>query len=46
MMVIGEGAGEGEGKGPGGALMTTNVLEVLAEIKALGGDMFEGVHLS
>lgn len=46
MMVVGDGEGEGQGRGRGGALMTTNVLEVLAEIKALGGDMFEGVHLS
>lgn len=45
MMVV-AGEGEGQGKGRGGALMTTNVLEVLAEIKALGGDMFAGVHLS
>ena len=46
MMVVGDGGGDGQGKGGGGALMTTNVLEVLAEMKALGGDMFEGVHLS
>lgn len=49
MMVVGDGQGGGEGQGKGrggGALMTTNVLEVLAEMKALGGDMFEGVNLS
>eukprot|EP00903_Cladosiphon_okamuranus_P015535 g14342.t1 len=48
MMVVGDSQDEvqGLGKGRGGALMTTNVLEVLAEIKALGGDMFDGVLLS
>lgn len=46
MMVVGDGEGDGQVQGRGGALMTTNVLEVLAEMKALGGDMFEGVHLS
>eukprot|EP00752_Nemacystus_decipiens_P010134 g9031.t1 len=50
MMVVGDlegkGEGEGQGTGRGGALMVMNVLEVLAEMKALGGDMFEGVHVS
>lgn len=46
MMVVADSEGEGQGKGRGGALMTTNVLEVLAEMKALGGDMFGGVHLT
>lgn len=50
MMVVGddegEGEGQGQGAGRGGALMSTNVLEVLAEMKTLGGDMFEGVHVS
>lgn len=37
---------QGEGKGGGeGVLVTMNVLEVLAEIKAVGGDMLEGVHV-
>ncbi len=47
MMVIEGGGSAGrQGEGQGGVLMTVNVLEVLAEIKALGGDMFEGVYLS
>lgn len=45
MMVTG-GGGDKADNGQGGVLMTVNVLEVLAEMKALGGDMFEGVHLS
>lgn len=46
MMVVGttsEGGWEGGGAG---VLTTMNVLEVLAEVKTLGGDMIEGVHLS
>lgn len=45
MMVVGPSEREGEGSGAG-ALMTMNVLEVLAEAKTLGGDVLDGVHLS
>lgn len=43
----GEGGGGGRGEGGGGGvLVAMNVVEVLAEIKVLGGDMLEGVHVS
>lgn len=45
MMVFG-GEGEVAGKGLGGVLTATNVVEVLSEMKAVGGDMVTGVHLS
>lgn len=46
MMVVGTSEGEMEGNGEVGVLTTMNVLEVLAEVKTLGGDMIDGVHLS
>lgn len=48
VMAVGDReGGRDQGKdGGGGVLTTMNVLEVLAEMKTLGGDMLEGVHLS
>ncbi|CAM9838868.1 unnamed protein product, partial [Hapterophycus canaliculatus] len=46
MMVVGGGQGQGKDRTDGGVLATTNVLEVLAEMKDFGGDMIEGVHPS
>lgn len=45
MMVAGPSEEEGDGNGAG-VVTTMNVLEVLAEVKTLAGDMLEGVHLS
>lgn len=46
MMVVGGEAVEGGEGGEGGVLVSMNVVEVLAEIKVLGGDMLESVHVS
>lgn len=44
MMVVGDGGGKDEG---GGAVLTAmNAVEVLAEMKALGGDLLDGVHVA
>lgn len=43
MVVGGEGA---RGGGEGATMSVLNVLEVLSEMKVLGGDMIEAVHVS
>ena len=39
-------SGEDKGKGKGGAMTVLGIVEVLAEIKGLAGDMLDGIHLS
>ncbi|CAN0496198.1 unnamed protein product, partial [Laminaria digitata] len=43
---VGGGGGGGGGGAGGGVLVSMNVVEVLAEIKMLGGDMLESMHVS